>query len=87
MHVSLTNVARVQVDTDFFSRRLALCQLSPAIHIQAQIRHSGFINTLPADEEIEFMRKDIAGSTRVLLEERKQLWAIGDRIAVHSLWY
>ncbi|KAG9314033.1 hypothetical protein JVU11DRAFT_4812 [Chiua virens] len=48
------------------------------------LRRSDFISTLPSDEEIEFMRKDIADSTRILLEGSKELEAIGERIATHS---
>ncbi|KAH0838001.1 hypothetical protein J3R83DRAFT_6240 [Lanmaoa asiatica] len=46
------------------------------------LRRSDFISTQPSDEEIEYMRKDIAESTRILLEGSKELQAVGDRIAV-----
>ena len=45
------------------------------------LRRSDFISTLPSDEDIEFMRNDIAESTRILLEGSKELQAIGERIA------
>lgn len=48
------------------------------------LRRSDFISTLPSDEEIEFMRKDIAENTRILMEGSKELEAIGDHIAAHS---
>lgn len=48
------------------------------------LRRSDFISTPPSDDEIEFMRKDIAESTRILLEGSKELEAIGDHIAAHS---
>jgi len=48
------------------------------------LRRSDFISTLPSDEEMEFMRKDITESTRILLEGSKELQAIGDRIAAYS---
>jgi len=48
------------------------------------LRRSDFISTLPSDEDIEFMRKDIAESTRILLEGSKELQAIGERIASTS---
>lgn len=47
------------------------------------LRRSDFISTLSSDEGIEYMRKDIAESTRILLEGSKELQAIGDRIASH----
>jgi len=48
------------------------------------LRRSDFISTLPSDEDIEFMREDIAESTRVLLEGSKELEAVGDHIVTHS---
>lgn len=45
------------------------------------LRRSDFISTLPSDEDIEYMRKDIAESTRILLEGSKELQVIGDHIA------
>ncbi|KAG8219482.1 hypothetical protein J3R82DRAFT_418 [Butyriboletus roseoflavus] len=47
------------------------------------LRRSDFISTLLPDEEVEYMRKDIAESTRILLEGSKELQGIGDRIAAH----
>lgn len=47
------------------------------------LRRSDFISTLPSDGDIEYMRKDIAESTQILLEGSKELQAIGDRIAAH----
>ena len=47
------------------------------------LKRSDFISTLPSDEEIEFMRKDISESTQTLLEGSKELEAIGDHIAAH----
>jgi len=47
------------------------------------LRRSDFISTTPSEEDTEHMRKDIAESTRVLLEGSKELQAIGDHIATH----
>ncbi|KAF9225426.1 hypothetical protein BS17DRAFT_778571 [Gyrodon lividus] len=47
------------------------------------LRRSDFISTLPGEQELEYMRKEISESTRILLEGSKELQGIGDRIAAH----
>ncbi|KIK94766.1 hypothetical protein PAXRUDRAFT_428070 [Paxillus rubicundulus Ve08.2h10] len=47
------------------------------------LRRSDFISTLPGEEEVECMRKEVSESTRILLEGSKELQGIGDRIAAH----
>ncbi|KIJ22108.1 hypothetical protein PAXINDRAFT_6223 [Paxillus involutus ATCC 200175] len=47
------------------------------------LRRSDFISTIPGEEEVEYMRKEVSESTRILLEGSKELQGIGDRIAAH----
>ncbi|KIJ66312.1 hypothetical protein HYDPIDRAFT_26673 [Hydnomerulius pinastri MD-312] len=45
------------------------------------LKHSDFISTPPGEEEIEYMRKEVSESTRMLLEGSQELHEIGDHIA------